>query len=147
MAKKQSCKVRNWKDYNRTLVKRGSLILWFDEDSIKKWHKPDRAHRGRPRVYADVAILCMLTLKMVFKLPLRATQGLVASIIELLEPVQNLFNKIVKKASTVICRLVAIFLSQFFHSRRNFSNQANALSTTQRLGRTTNRCGSLRLAI
>jgi hypothetical protein len=84
MAKKQGCKIRNWKDYNRTLVQRGSITLWFDEKSIKKWHKPKHNRRGRPRVYADAAILCMLTLKMVFRLPLRATQGLVASIIELL---------------------------------------------------------------
>jgi len=84
MAKKQKNQARNWSNYNRALVKRGSLTLWFDEESVKQWHKPVRGCRGRPRVYADVAILCMLTIKMVFRLPLRATQGLVASIIELL---------------------------------------------------------------
>ena len=41
--------------------------------------------RGRPKIYADTAILCMLTIKMVFRLPLRATQGMVESIIDLLK--------------------------------------------------------------
>jgi len=85
MAKKQRYTIRNWSDYNRALVKRGSLTLWFDERSIKEWHKTKQTGRGRPRIYADIAISCMLTLKMVFKLPLRATEGLVGSIIDLLQ--------------------------------------------------------------
>ena len=85
MAKKQRYNIRNWSDYNRALVKRGSLTLWFDEKSIKKWHKTKKNGRGRPKIYADTAILCMLTIKMVFRLPLRATQGMVESIIDLLK--------------------------------------------------------------
>jgi len=84
MAKKQRYKVRNWHDYNKGLIRRGSLTLWFDEKSVKEWHKAKQNGRGRPKVYADMAILCMLTVKMVFRLPLRATQGLVESIINLL---------------------------------------------------------------
>ncbi|CAN5304461.1 hypothetical protein BH10PSE19_BH10PSE19_10470 [soil metagenome] len=63
-----------------------------------------------------------------------------------LEPVQSLFNSNTKKAKTTICKLVFIFLSQFFHKRRHFSNQANDLSTTHRFGITANLCNSLRLA-
>lgn len=85
MAKKQRYNIRNWSDYNRALIKRGSLTLWFDEKSVKKWHKISKKGRGRPKIYADIAILSMLTIKMVFRLPLRATQGLVESIIELLQ--------------------------------------------------------------
>jgi hypothetical protein len=84
MAKKQRYNIRNWSDYNRALVKRGSLTLWFDEKAVKKWHKTRKNGRGRPKIYADIAILCMLSIKMVFRLPLRATQGLVESIIDLL---------------------------------------------------------------
>lgn len=85
MAKKQRYNIRNWSDYNRALVKRGSITLWFDENSVKRWHKVGKNCRGRPKIYADVAIICMLTIKMVFRLPLRATQGLVESLIELLK--------------------------------------------------------------
>lgn len=86
MSKKQTYRIRNWSEYNKSLVKRGSLTLWFDEESIKQWHTSARtSHRGRPMMYSDPAILCMLTLKSVFKLPLRATEGLVSSLIELLK--------------------------------------------------------------
>jgi putative PIN family toxin of toxin-antitoxin system len=62
-----------------------------------------------------------------------------------LEPVQNLFSSNAKNASTTICKLVLIFLSQFFHKRRHFSSQAKERSTTQRFGSTTNLCNSFRL--
>ena len=85
MSKKQGYRVRNWGDYNRALIKRGSLTIWFEEESIESWHNtgmPDG--RGRPQVYSDASILCMLMLKSVFRMPLRATQGMVESLIELL---------------------------------------------------------------
>jgi hypothetical protein len=86
MSKKKAYRVRNWPKYNKSLIKRGSLTVWFDEDAIQKWHAAEQSSgRGRPPIYADAAILCMLMLKNVFRLPLRATQGLVESVIELLE--------------------------------------------------------------
>jgi hypothetical protein len=90
MSKKKRYRIRNWAQYNKALIKRGSLTLWFEEESIKKWHKAGKKKgRGRPPKYADIAIQCMLTLKSVFNLPLRATQGLVASLIEwLLLPIE-----------------------------------------------------------
>lgn len=65
--------------------------------------------------------------------------------LKVLEPVQNLFSSNAKNASTTICKLVLIFLSQFFHKRRHFSSQAKERSTTQRFGSTTNLCNSFRL--
>jgi len=86
MKKQQKYRIRNWSNYNKALVKRGSLILWFDEKSTNKWaDAPKTGKRGRPYKYADIAILCMLTLKAVFHMPLRATQGFVASLIKLLD--------------------------------------------------------------
>lgn len=34
--------------------------------------------------YSDIAILCALSLKVIFQLPLRATEGLLGSLIELM---------------------------------------------------------------
>ncbi len=86
MSKKQKYRIRNWSEYNKSLIKRGSLTLWFDERSITQWHQVEKTgKRGRTAKYADLAILCMLTLKFVFNLPFRATQGLVGSLIDLLE--------------------------------------------------------------
>ena len=85
MCKKKRYRIRNWQQYNKSLVKRGSLTLWFDKESVKKWYEVGKKMgRGRPRVYADIAIECTLTVKSVFDLPLRATQGLIESITQLL---------------------------------------------------------------
>ncbi len=85
MAKKQRYRIRNWSEYNKALVNRGSLTVWFDEDSIKNWYNViQTGQRGRPQIYSDLAIQICLTLKAVFKLPLRATQGFVSSLMQLL---------------------------------------------------------------
>ncbi len=85
MARKKQYRIRNWSEYNKALVSRGSLTVWFDEESIADWHNTQLSgQRGRPQDYSDTAIICALTLRNLFRLPLRATQGLVASLIKLL---------------------------------------------------------------
>ena len=63
------------------------------------------------------------------------------------EPVQDLLSNRAKNARWTNCKLVFSNLSQFFHNRLFFSNQAKLRSTTQRWGITLNVCSSLRLAI
>ena len=76
MSKRQRYHIRNWKDYNAALVNRGSISFWFSEEAIQQWHVVEKTgKRGRPKLYADIAIQCALTLKAVFCLPLRATEG------------------------------------------------------------------------
>lgn len=83
--KKQQYRIRNWREYNRALVGRGSLSLWLDERSIETWLSTDsRVGRGRPHLYADAAIVCSLMLREVYHLPLRSTQGLVLSLMQLM---------------------------------------------------------------
>ncbi|ABK45282.1 transposase, IS4 family [Magnetococcus marinus MC-1] len=82
---KRRYRVRNWSAYHDALVKRGRLTLWFDEEAIAGWHvKEPPKKRGGVSVYTDTAILCGLTLRVLFKLPLRALQGLVGSVIDML---------------------------------------------------------------
>lgn len=86
MSRKKQYRIRNWSQYNKSLVNRGSLTIWFDKNSLDSWYNRNRSHqKGRPLVYSDTAIQCCLTIKMLFKLPLRATQGFVASLLELLQ--------------------------------------------------------------
>ena len=83
--KKQQYRIRNWKEYNKALVSRGSLTLWVDATSLDTWLNTNRlARRGRQRLYADPAILCGLILREVYHLPLRSAQGLVCSLMRLL---------------------------------------------------------------
>lgn len=74
-------KVRNWSEYNESLKKRGSLSLWISEDAIEKWNSPKDPHFiGAPQQYSDDAILCMMELKVVYRMPYRQLIGLVLSI-------------------------------------------------------------------
>ena len=78
--------IRNGKDYNTALVKRGSLTVWFDPDVAQRWIEPRTSgERGACRRYSDIAIACVLTLGAVFHLPLRQQQGFAASVIGLLQ--------------------------------------------------------------
>ncbi len=67
-------RVRNWRDYNRALVQRGSITFWVDERAVRSWcQEKVSGARGRPQFYADTAIECALIVKAVFHLSLRAT--------------------------------------------------------------------------
>ena len=48
---KTKYRIRNWKEYNKALIQRGSITLWFCEESIKKWHDSsnEKGGKGRPR--------------------------------------------------------------------------------------------------
>lgn len=83
--KRQAYRLRNWPDYNKALVRRGSLTLWVGTDALEAWHEHERTgRRGCPRTYSAAAILTMASLAEVYGLPLRATEGLLVSVIELL---------------------------------------------------------------
>jgi hypothetical protein len=78
-------RIRNWSKYNNALVQRGSLTIWFDPQSRAKWINSTSTGRpGRPFFYADTAIECCLVVREVFHLPLRQTQGIVRSILDLM---------------------------------------------------------------
>lgn len=79
-------RIHNWREYNKALVNRGSLTVWFDEKSIEEWYNTKLSgQRGRPHNYSDAAITCALTLRILFRMSLRATEGFIASLIELLQ--------------------------------------------------------------
>jgi len=83
---KRQYRVRNWPDYNKALVSRGSLTLWIDTRTTDTWLDHDcPARRGRRRTYTDAAILCALLLREAYHLPLRSTQGLVSSVLRLMQ--------------------------------------------------------------
>jgi hypothetical protein len=78
---KPKYRVTNWPAYNRALVSRGEVTLWIDDAVLSGW----RASGGKGKRYSDAAILCALSLRAVFKMPLRQTQGFLASLKKLLE--------------------------------------------------------------
>jgi IS5 family transposase len=83
--RKRQYRIRNWSEYNAALVQRGSLTIWLDEAAAGGWYNHQKSgRRGASCTYTDSALLCALTLQLVYHLPLRATQGLLLSLFELL---------------------------------------------------------------
>jgi transposase len=81
---KHRYRVTNWAEYDRALVNRGNLTIWFDKASIQdSWTPPRPLGRGKPGLYSEVAIQTCLTLKTLFRLPYRATEGLLKSLMRL----------------------------------------------------------------
>ena len=81
---KQRHRVTNWAAYDIALRQRGSLTVWFTEAAIAAWKAEPRATRGGQPRYSALAITTALTLRAVFRLALRQTEGLIASILPLL---------------------------------------------------------------
>jgi hypothetical protein len=78
---KTKYRLRNWREYNRALVARGSLTLGITDDVLQTWHGSEpEPKRGHPRTYTDTAILTRATLQEIYHLGLRQTQGLMDSI-------------------------------------------------------------------
>src|ERR1051325_532791 len=81
---RQKHKVTNWPAYEAGLRQRGSLTVWFTEEAVDAWAAEPRTPRGGQPCYSPLAILTALTLRAVFRLGLRRTEGLIGSILRLL---------------------------------------------------------------
>src|SRR5215208_3628726 len=81
---RQRRKVTNWPAYDASLRQRGSLTVWFTDEAIAAWRAEPRTTRGGQPWYSELAILTALTLRAVFRLGLRQTEGLIGSVIRLL---------------------------------------------------------------
>lgn len=81
---KELYRVRNWSEYDRALVNRGSLTIWISEEAIGKWKPEGSKQRGAQKEYSDFAIETALTLKEVFHLTNRGTEGMLGSIFQLM---------------------------------------------------------------
>ena len=83
---KSKRKITNWKQYNQALVNRGSLTFWFDDEAVSQWHcEEHHGGRGRGFEYSDASIVTALMLKGIFGLSLRATEGFINSLFELMD--------------------------------------------------------------
>ncbi len=81
---KQRYRVTNWAEYDAALRQRGSLMVWFSEAAVAAWRAEPRTTRGGQPWYSALAITTALTLRAVFRLALRQTEGLIGSILRLL---------------------------------------------------------------
>jgi hypothetical protein len=81
---KTKYRINNWAEYDRALVQRGHITLWISDGAVETWSPAPSGKRGGQRKFSDHAIETALTLRLVFKLPLRQTEGFLRSILFLM---------------------------------------------------------------
>ena len=81
---KKKHRIRNWREYERGLRSRGDVTIWLSEDAIAAWVPPKNGLRGGQRRYSNLAVRTALTLRVVFSLPLRQTEGFLDSLLRLM---------------------------------------------------------------
>ena len=81
---KRKYHVGNWPEYDRALVRRGDISLWLSADAIAAWTPAPSGRRGGQRKFSDHAIETALTLRLVFRLPLRQTEGFLRSVLSVM---------------------------------------------------------------
>jgi hypothetical protein len=79
---KMSFKVQNWPEYEAGLRRRGSLTLWIEDVAPDNWQSCGPGGQAR---YTDAAIQTSLMVRTAFKLPLRQAEGLMESVLTLMD--------------------------------------------------------------
>lgn len=78
-------RVKNWCEYDKALVQRGSITFWLWDGFEKNWLYTGEKQRGSQFDYSDKALEIMLTVKEVFHLTNRQTEGFMRSLFALLK--------------------------------------------------------------
>jgi len=81
---KKRYRITNWAVYNESLRQRGDVTVWLSPQVEALWRAERRKTRGGQPTYSDLAITVCLTLGMVYKQPLRQTEGFVRSLVKLM---------------------------------------------------------------
>ena len=76
--------VGNWPEYEQALVRRGDVTLWLSAEAMDAWRPAPSGRPGGPRKFSDVSIMTALMLRLVFRLPLRQTEGFLRSVLALM---------------------------------------------------------------
>jgi len=102
--RKGTYKITNWRQYNESLVQRGSITYWFSDEVLAQWHHANEQSKvGHPFVYSDTAIECLLSIRELFRLPYRQTEGLARSLVRLMEVEVEIpdYTSLAKRAATL----------------------------------------------
>ena len=83
--RKELYRVKNWSEYEKALVQRGSITFWLSDDIKQTWLYVGEKQRGSQFDYSDKAVEIMLTLKEVFHLTNRGVEGFVRSLFQMMK--------------------------------------------------------------
>ena len=103
------CRTTTWSSDTASLRKCGSLLIWLDQGMTRL--APRDGRPGRPAAFSEAAIRFCLTIKVLFKLPLRQTTGMVASLLKM----ANLDRAV--PDHTTLCRRQRTLAVQIVHRR------------------------------
>ena len=81
---KAKYRVGNWSAYEQALVQRGDVTLWLSADATDAWRPSPSGRPGAPKTFSDCAIETALTLRLVFRLPVRQAEGFLRSVLSLM---------------------------------------------------------------
>ena len=109
---KSRYRVKNWAQYEAGLWNRSDLTVWLSDAALHAWRAPASGKPGGQRTYSDLAIEAALSIRMVFHLPLRQTEGFLRSLADLLEvelpvPDHTTLSRRLKKLGNLRFRRVA----------------------------------------
>ena len=82
---KTTYRVGNWRAYERALVQRGDVTLWLSASARHAWRPSPSGQPGGQKRFSDLAITTALTLRLVFRLPLRQAKGFLRSVLALMD--------------------------------------------------------------
>ena len=80
---RRNYRLKNWPEYNKSLIERGSINLWYCDDLEEQWY--DRSvpnEPGRSLTYSDKCIYICLMVKVLYKLTYRQTEGHLKTLFE-----------------------------------------------------------------
>ena len=77
-------RVGNWSAYEQALVQRGDVTLWLSADATDAWRPAPSGRPGAPKTFSDCAIETAVTLRLVFRVPVRQAEGFLRSVLSLM---------------------------------------------------------------
>ncbi len=84
--KTKNYRIINWQQYNQSLVDRGNVTVWLEENIHDHWYNHKQTGKqGKPLVYTDIAIETALIIREVFHLPLRQAEGFLNSLFTMMQ--------------------------------------------------------------
>ena len=98
-------RARNWRQYNKALVQRGSLTFLIDPKHLKSLFPKKQKRRGRPLEFANGLIELLLLIKIHHTLTYRSLEGFTKSLFILMKSALRVPNySLVCKRAKALCR-------------------------------------------
>jgi hypothetical protein len=114
---KDKYKIINWSSYNESLKTRGSITFWFSEETMQEWLYSGDQQQGGEIIYSNTAIEVCLTIRKVYHLALRQTEGFMGSLVNMMQinlPIPS-YSQLCRRAKTLKINLEKLATKEPLH--------------------------------